>query len=850
MMKSRRSYFFRKAAACAVAFLGFSAVATQATAQVSVSEVNTTTGTLSQSGTPCSGAMSRTFDITTSLTVTDVDLGLIIDHNTRGDVAAALVSPAGTNSLLFYRTGGSRNDYNMRLNQQSGTIMDQGSHATDNNVGAAPYQFTVRPDEAPGLDAFNGESGLGTWTLLVCDDSFFTDGTFLRGELFLTGTQDFADLEMDISASPMNPSYGGSSVLTYTVTNAQGDWTATGVNASVTLPSGLVYQGHSGAGSFNSGTGAWTIGTLAPGASAQLLVTVEVQSTGLYDASGEVTASNEPDPDSTPNNAGSNPFEDDSSSLTLAPGASGGGTPGVAPTLTCASPDMFDWDLNAWPGPATLSHTFVGGGSDGATFGFVYSGDTGFRDAGTAPATNTDFTGGYVPAEQSLYYWQNLPGTSESVTITSTLGVAGEGLSELQFELFDIDYASGQFRDSILIEGFLSGVSVSPVLTPGAVNSAFGSTVSGTGPADAVADDGNMTVTFLQPVDEVRITYANSEVTVSNPGVRNQAMSIRDFYYCPREYDFGDIQPSTFGAASHLIMAGFYIGTTAPDGEIATLTSVNADGDDTTGTADEGSITFPTLFEGGSGTLEVPVTGANGLLQVWIDFNGDGDFNDIVGGVSEQVATDFTIATDFGTASVPVTVPVGTVSTQTMARLRWSTTAAIGPSGVAGDGEVEDYAITITGAAILQGAKTNAIYDPGGLGLYSLPGNDIIYTITITNAGAGPTDTDSVFLVDVIPSEVEFWNGDIDAGGPDTYAGTDPVGFDQGDGSVLTIAYAADIAFATGATAPTTFGDCAAVTPDNTYRADLTFICFNPKGVLPAGDPDPWGSVSFRTRIK
>lgn len=850
MMRTKQSSFFRKATACAVVFLAISAVATQATAQVSVSDLNTTTGPLSNSSTPCNGAMLRTFNITSSLTITDVDLGLIVNHNNRGDLAAALTSPAGNQELLFFGSGGSRNNYNMRLDQQAGTIMDQGGHAVNNDVGATPYEFTVRPDSTPSLDNFNGQDGQGTWSLLVCDNVGGNDGTFLQAELFLTGTQNFADVEMDISAAPSNPAFGGSTVLTIAVSNAEGDLTTTGVNASVTLPSGLVYQGHSGDGTFNSGTGAWTIGTLAPGASAQLLVTAEVLTAGLYDVSGEVTASSQTDPDSTPNNAGSSPFEDDSDSLTLTPGASGGGTPGVAPTLTCSVPDIFDWDLNAWPGTMTLSHTFVGGGSDGSSFGFAYTGDVTYRDIGSVPATNADFSGGYVPAEQSLYYWQNLPGTSEAVTITSTMGVAGEGVSEVQFELFDIDYSSGQFRDAIFIEGYLAGVSVSPVLTPGAANSAFGSIVSGTAGSAPNVGDGNMFVTFLQPVDEVRITYSNSESIVSNPGVRNQAMAIRDFHYCPREYDFGDIQPSTFGAASHLIRAGFYIGSTQPDGELATQTSVNADGDDTIGTADEGSITFPALFEGGAGTLDVPVSGANGLLQVWIDFNGDGDFNDIVGGVSEQVATDVTIATDSGTASVPVTVPVGTVLTQTMARLRWSTTAAIGPSGAATDGEVEDYAITITGAAILQGAKTNAIYDPSSLGLYALPGNDIIYTITITNAGAGPTDTDSVFVVDVIPPEVEFWNGDIDAGGPDTYAGTDPVGAVQGNGSTLTLTYGTDVAFATGSTAPTSFGACTVVAPDNTYRPDLTFICFNPKGVLVAGDPDPWGSVSFRTRIR
>ena len=166
------------------------------------------------------------------------------------------------------------------------------------------------------------------------------------------------------------------------------------------------------------------------------------------------------------------------------------------------------------------------------------------------------------------------------------------------------------------------------------------------------------------------------------------------------------------------------------------------------------------------------------------------------------------------------------------------------------DGIQYDHACLPPAAPNLQADKTVAVYDPASTGLYALPGNDVIYSISISNAGNGAADTDSIELIDSLPSDIEFWNGDIDAGGPDTYPGTDPVGFTQPAGTGMSLTYGTDIRFGTGGTAPADFSACTAVAQDNTYRPDLTYICFNPKGTLAAGDPDPEIELSFRARIK
>ena len=147
--------------------------------------------------------------------------------------------------------------------------------------------------------------------------------------------------------------------------------------------------------------------------------------------------------------------------------------------------------------------------------------------------------------------------------------------------------------------------------------------------------------------------------------------------------------------------------------------------------------------------------------------------------------------------------------------------------------------------ATLTGEKTIEIWDPTSAGLYALPGNDVIYTITSANTGAGPADANSIVLIDAMPSEVEFYNGDIDDGGPETT----PIAFSTTGGAGLTLSYPSDIGFSNSATKPTSFSGCSYV-PGAGYDPDVTYICFNPKGAMAAGDPDPTFSVSFRARIK
>ncbi len=162
--------------------------------------------------------------------------------------------------------------------------------------------------------------------------------------------------------------------------------------------------------------------------------------------------------------------------------------------------------------------------------------------------------------------------------------------------------------------------------------------------------------------------------------------------------------------------------------------------------------------------------------------------------------------------------------------------------------EARTHRIIYTDCPLMPNLTANkdvAVYDPLAQGLYATPGNDAIYTINVTNSGAGAADTDSMVIIDKLPPETIFYNGDIDdAAGPET----DPVAFAQA-GAGLSFAYGVDAAFSNGATAPANFAACT-YTPNAGYDASVTYICLNPKGAMAAGPPDSTFDLSFRVRIK
>jgi gliding motility-associated-like protein/uncharacterized repeat protein (TIGR01451 family) len=118
-----------------------------------------------------------------------------------------------------------------------------------------------------------------------------------------------SDISIAKTANNLSQNVGQPIIFTLTVTN-NGPSAATGVAASDPIPSGYVYVSDNGAGTYVPGTGAWTIGNMANGATATLAITATVQSSGTY-ANTATLSSTTADPTSGNN----------SSTITPVPGA-------------------------------------------------------------------------------------------------------------------------------------------------------------------------------------------------------------------------------------------------------------------------------------------------------------------------------------------------------------------------------------------------------------------------------------------------------------------------------------------------------------------------------------------------
>ncbi len=126
---------------------------------------------------------------------------------------------------------------------------------------------------------------------------------------------------------------------------------------------------------------------------------------------------------------------------------------------------------------------------------------------------------------------------------------------------------------------------------------------------------------------------------------------------------------------------------------------------------------------------------------------------------------------------------------------------------------------------------------------FLIPFSDVIYTINFQNTGDLNIDADSVFVVDTLPDDLTFFNGDYNGAAP----GTNVAGFTQ-TGSSLTFSEASDLAFSSQVAAPTSFAQCT-YTPISGYDGNVRHICINPKGVFETGPAPPEFTLEFRTRI-
>ena len=133
-----------------------------------------------------------------------------------------------------------------------------------------------------------------------------------------TVSTDSIDLELTLTSNNLEANVGDTESYVLTIFNKSSK-NATGVKVQCLLPTSLQYSAHNvaGLGSYNPTTGVWDIGDLAANSNHAMTLNGKVLQGGNIKLSAQVTAANEPDIDSQPNNYNNVAIQDDEKDLNI-----------------------------------------------------------------------------------------------------------------------------------------------------------------------------------------------------------------------------------------------------------------------------------------------------------------------------------------------------------------------------------------------------------------------------------------------------------------------------------------------------------------------------------------------------
>ncbi|MEL7010012.1 MAG: GEVED domain-containing protein, partial [Cyanobacteria bacterium J06588_4] len=335
----------------------------------------------------------------------------------------------------------------------------------------------------------------------------------------------------------------------------------------------------------------------------------------------------------------------------------------------------------------------------------------------------------------------------------------------------------------------------SPGATIAQINPTNGTTSFSTDNSDWVVYEGTYTVPPGQSI--TRFEYESVNTASGSSSVGNFIDSLRVGLLCDHG-DAGSNYPvlRNNNGAAHINDGVTFLGNSVKielDGQPSTA----ANGDDgvpndADNIDDEDGVTFVSQLDTGTATSVDVVASVPGYLNAWIDFNHNESWND----PGEQVFTDEPL--EAGTNNLNFAVPIDANIGVTAARFRFSSGGGFGATGIVGDGEVEDYQITVTASdpslllvkritAINRDRLGEIIFDSfvndnteddnnsswlgfqassnssGNTNTYTLgeidggevkPGDEVEYTIYFLSAGGKAAA--NVLVCDLIPDNMEF----------------------------------------------------------------------------------------------
>jgi uncharacterized repeat protein (TIGR01451 family) len=565
-----------------------------------------------------------------------------------------------------------------------------------------------------------------------------------------------ADLSLTKTVSNPNPSSGASNSYVLRVNSAASTAstaTATGVTVQDTLPAGFTFTSATGTGTYNSGTGVWTVGSLAPGAFAEITIngTVTAGNGITVTNIAQISASSLTDPDSTPNNGVTT--EDDYASVAFT-------TPSIinCPTGSTATGSGYtntgtgtylnqiywlDWSCGgtaSFPAGSTINKSWT------VSDGLVVNAQITNLTAAIRPYVTGSYGGDALPGLYSGLNPIGLIGVTDGqdpqfqIAYTTTLNGQPVSTSYVMSDAESLDGAAESISATTTAANWTLLESSGVVTTNLAGNSFTMSDPAAAGNGTAVVE-----TTGLNP---------QLNVTINQGGGQAAAFGI----FTPFDYSDAPLSGTSYGSTNHRTLPGLRMG--------AGVTRESAAYDSPTASADvDDAITLPNLFQSQVASVNVPVFGS-GYLSAWADWNDDGDFAD----AGEKYASDAVDggsgdadATVNGVIVLSVTPPATAATTATIGRFRFASITGAPISGLHGFGEVEDYPLTVI-LPQLDVTKTSYIVTDyvSESNPKSIPGALVRYCILVTNSGSAPAT--SVDIIDPLPPEVTYIPGSMQSG--------------------------------------------------------------------------------------
>ena len=351
--------------------------------------------------------------------------------NAGTNVAVTDQLPAGLTFVSFLASQGT---YNSGIGVWTvGTVNSAASATLDIVATAATSGAKVNSAQVTAADQFDSDSTVNNNAPTEDDQAS------------VTVTPNVADLSLTKQVDIATPNANQNVVFTLTLTNG-GPQSATSVTVADQLPAGLtiVSSVPSGSTTYNSGTGVWTVGTLASGANATLQITATVVTAGVKTNTAQVSASDQFDGDSTPNNSVA--AEDDQASVVVTPNAT---DLSVTKTVSSSNP-LISTNVTY---TVTVTNNGPAAASGVALTDSLPAGLTFVSATGSGSTTYNSGTGVWTVGALAS-------GANATLSIVATAGTAGTIVNTAQVSAmteFDTDSTPG---NSVASEDDQAGVSI------------------------------------------------------------------------------------------------------------------------------------------------------------------------------------------------------------------------------------------------------------------------------------------------------------------------------------------------------------------------------------------------------